>query len=323
MGAALDVERFEDEGYLVVEDVLDPITAFGPVLAEYQTALDGVAEGLHAVGALPSTFRDLPFTARLVRIAALTGRTFSQHFDISLPRTGIAVDTPLHLGPAAFGLLRHEHLLDVVEAIVGPEILVNPIHHVRMKLPAKVLGGQDEGLLQSVPWHQDAGVVLPEADETTTLTVWLPLTPATAENGCLQVVPGSHRRGLVEHCPGDAAQGRAGGIPERLVGREGVPVPMRPGSVLLLHRTTVHASLDNLTADEVRISFDLHYHRTDQPTGRPAFPGFVARSRSQPSTELHDAAAWATSWLDTRRRLARDPITGRTSRWSSDTPLCA
>ena len=45
--------------------------------------------------------------------------------------------------------------------------------------------------------------MLPEADEATILTVWLPLTDATEQNGCMQVIPRSHREGLKDHCPVD------------------------------------------------------------------------------------------------------------------------
>ena len=37
---------------------------------------------------------------------------------------------------------------------------------------------------------------MPEADQATILTVWLPLTPATLENGCMTVVARSHRHGI-------------------------------------------------------------------------------------------------------------------------------
>ena len=57
---------------------------------------------------------------------------------------------------------------------------------------------------------------------------------------------------------------------ERVQGAVGapVPVPMRPGSVLLLHRLTEHSSLSNLS-DGIRWSFDLRYQPVGQPTGRP------------------------------------------------------
>ena len=49
-------------------------------------------------------------------------------------------------------------------------------------------------------------MILPEADESTILTVWIPITEATEENGCLKVVPESNKHDLQTHCP--VLQGR-------------------------------------------------------------------------------------------------------------------
>jgi ectoine hydroxylase-related dioxygenase (phytanoyl-CoA dioxygenase family) len=313
-------EQFIDEGYLVVEGVLDPVLDIGPVLAEYNEVLDGIAASLYEEGAIASTYRDLPFADRLAQICAESGRNFPQHFDISLPQTGVQHDTPMHHGPAVFNLLTSPRLLDVVESVVGPEIYSNPVQHIRMKLPERAVAkGSYNGLVSSVPWHQDNGVILPEADESTILTVWLPLLPATVENGCLQVIPRSHRGGLEPHCPTDKSLS----IPERFIPTErAVPLPMAVGSILLMTQQTVHSSLDNLTEDQVRISLDLRYQPTGQPTGRPAFPGFVARSAAHPDSVLRDPAAWAQSWREARERLA-ELEKPSFNRWRADAPVCA
>ena len=197
-------------------------------------------------------------------------RVFSSNFDISLPQKGVKYDTPMHVGPAAFRLLTSPRLLDVVESIVGPEVYSNPVQHIRTKLPPKVFanGAQANGLVSKVEWHQDNGVVLPEADEATILTVWLPLTDATEQNGCMQVIPRSHRDGLKDHCPVDQLR-----IPDALLPlSQATPVPMKAGSALLMNQQTVHSSMDNVTEDQVRISFDLRYQPVGQPTGRPLLP---------------------------------------------------
>ena len=130
---------------------------------------------------------------------------------------------------------------------------------------------------------------------------------ATIENGCLQVIPGSHRKDLVAHCPTE--QGLA--IPDKLLPTQAaVPLPMRPGSLLLMTQRTMHSSLDNVSPDDVRISFDLRYQPVGQPTGRPSFPGFVARSKARPETVLRDPEAWSRSWYDARARLAEEDDPG-------------
>lgn len=312
--------RLEEDGYLVVDGVLDPTNDLQPVMAEYSQVLDGIAHELLAAGEISSDYSDLAFNERLIQICGESGRNFPQHFDISLPQAGIRLDTPIHVGPAVFGLLTHPRLLDLVEDICGPEIYSNPVQHIRMKLPKRAVAADcTSGLVTKIPWHQDNGVILPEADRSSILTVWLPVTEATVENGCLQVIPGSHRGDLAAHCPTD----KGAAIPDRLVdAAQAVPIPMQPGSVLLMHQRTIHSSLDNVTESEVRISFDLRYQPVGQHTGRPAFPGFVARSRAHPETVLSDPAAWAALWYAARECLAAQENTPF-NRWRAGEGVCA
>src|SRR5436190_11760219 len=138
LSAAL-LTQLTDEGYVVVEDILDPAVDLEPVIAEYQEVLDGIAASLCAAGTLRSTYDGLPFGERLIQVCVESGRNFPQHFDISLPQAGIQPDTPIHVGPAVFGLLTNPRLLDVVECICGPEIYSNPVQHIRMKLPPRTV----------------------------------------------------------------------------------------------------------------------------------------------------------------------------------------
>lgn len=316
------LQHFDDEGYLVVNDVLSYEGHIVPLMREYEGVLSDLAAQLASEGAIRSQYEDLAFCERLIQICEETGRTFSRHFDISLPQSGIRPDTPIHVGPAVFGLLSSQRLLDVVQDIIGPEIYSNPVQHIRMKLPKRAITGEGEiknSLVSKVPWHQDNGVILPEADEASILTIWLPLNHATTENGCLQVIPRSHRGGLEQHCPTDNGIE----IPEKVLPVESARVlPMPPGSVLLMHQRTVHSSLDNITDDSVRLSFDLRYQPIGQPTGRPSFPGFVARSAAHPETVLSDAAAWSQSWYETRARLA-EAENPSFNRWRAGEGICA
>lgn len=318
--SAAQRDALTTEGYVVVDDVLDPARDVAPLLAEYAAVLDRVAESFHAEGIIRDAYRDLPFTDRLIRVCRESGRSLSQYFDFSLPQSGIHADTPIHLGPAVFAILTHPSLLALVASAIGPEIFANPVQHIRMKLPAGVMTSvASDGLNAKIPWHQDNGVVLPEADAATILTVWLPLNDATVENGCLQVIPRSHRGDLAPHCPGP----RGAEIPARLLAEDrAVSLPMRAGSALLMHQRTIHSSLDNVTPDQLRISMDLRYQPIGQPTGRPAFPGFVARSAAHPERALTDPAAWARLWLDTRARLAARE-TATFNRWKAGEGVCA
>jgi hypothetical protein len=179
----------------------------------------------------------------------------------------------------------------------------------------------DTGLPQlgATAWHQDNGVVLPEADDGDILTVWFSLTDASIEHGCLQVFPESHRRGLLHHCRRPTGLTVAESF---LPTVDPVALPMKPGDVLFLTQLTCHSSLSNVS-DEVRWSFDLRYQPIGKPTGRPAFPGFVARSRQHPDSEMRDPAEWERLWRDTRDRMALHQEKGPFNRWNVEDGVCA
>ena len=325
--ADAQLEQFRDEGYAIAEDVFDPSIDFHALKRDYSAILDRVAEEMLAAGTIQTYDAPAAFGDRLIDVQRQAGNLSLQPFDISLPQKHLAVDTPVYLGKAAFDLLTHPPLLDIVEQLIGPEIYSNPVQHIRMKVPTLAaspgMGSPGTGIpdvVTTTPWHQDNGVVTEDADATEMLTVWVAVTDASAASGCLTIVPGSHRDGIVGHCP--AAPSLT--IPDALVPEHAaIPVPLRAGSALILSRHTMHCARAN-TTDTIRWSFDLRYQPTGQPTGRSCFPGFVARSRANPAGALSDHQAWASLWERARSRmLDSDPATLRFNRWSAEAPWCA
>jgi ectoine hydroxylase-related dioxygenase (phytanoyl-CoA dioxygenase family) len=236
--------------------------------------------------------------------------------DISLPGDQIQPDTPMHFSKAVFDMVTSARVLDVVAQLIGPEITSNPIQHVRIKPPAKHLHTHEiRAHVGGTDWHQDRAVALEEADRTPMVTVWLAITDATMENGCLQCVPRVTE--MLPHCP-KAQTAIADGYIDEARAR---PLPVKAGGAVILDPMIPHASLPNLS-DGIRWSFDLRYNVTGHPTGRAHFPEFVARSRANPDTELRDWRAWHGLWQEARTRLAAQPHIP-IHRWSSDAPSCA
>ena len=318
---AEQLDHFETFGFLAVDEVFDPAEVIGPVMDEYADVLDVLANDLHAQGAISDTYTGLPFGERVSKVYVESQKVHAQYFDFSLPQKGIKSDTPFWAGPAVFDALTNPSLLDTVECFIGPEIYSNPVQHVRVKVPESIAPRDADGnvIYGATPWHQDSGVVNASADDTDMLTVWFPLMDTDVENGCLQVIPGSHRGEVLTHCGG--VQGL--NIPSTILPGEDSAraVPLPAGGCLFLHRKTIHAALPNLS-DRIRWSFDLRYHPPGQPTGREAFPGFVARSRRDPDAVLHDASRWRQMWLDARAALADQPDP-EYNRWSLDDEACA
>jgi phytanoyl-CoA hydroxylase len=85
------------------------------------------------------------------------------------------------------GWLAHPQVLAHVRGFLGPDILDK--YASAFLKPAKVGG--------ATPWHQDIG--LWRDGNSTAINAWLAIDPATVENGCLQVVPGSHKGPVIEH----------------------------------------------------------------------------------------------------------------------------
>ena len=91
--------------------------------------------------------------------------------------------------------------------------------------------------------------------------------------------------------------------------------------MLFMTKFTIHSSLPN-NSDRIRWSFDLRYNPIGHSTGRTSFPGFVARSRSNPDSELHDPVIWNELWTEARDALAKgnEPAFNR---WDGSDPVCA
>ena len=318
------LEHFDTYGFVAVENVLDPENVIDPVIVEYAEVLDRLADELFGQGKIASRYEGLEFGDRVTQVYAASGEVHNKYFDFTLSQANVTHDTPFWVGPAVFNALTAPGLLDAVESLIGTEIYSNPVQRVRIKVPEAQSPRDDEGnvIYGAAPWHQDCGVVNPEADETQMITVWFPLMDTDEENGCLQVVPGSHRSDMLTHCPGDkSVQGNLL-IPESEfeIGKA-VGVPLNKGDALFFTKYTVHSSFPN-NSDRIRWSFDLRYNPVGQPTGRAFLPGFVARSRSKPATELHDAAKWREMWEDARAALAESDHPGY-YRWDGSEAVCA
>jgi ectoine hydroxylase-related dioxygenase (phytanoyl-CoA dioxygenase family) len=286
--------HYDEHGYIVVENALDP-EDLAPVIADYERFIDTEARSLHAEGGLAQLWQDEPFERRLARICE-QDTTIYERIDLMYCRL-----------PGVFGFLRNPRLLDLLEGLLGPEIICSPIQHARAKLPEALRQGDaagDEEARQKraamvaenvAPWHQDAQVHLEVADPHPIVTVWVPLVDATPDNGCLQVIPRVHHERVVYWSEGFGVSDDH--LPEGAV----VTLPMRAGDLLFMDKLIPHRSTENHT-DAIRWSLDLRYQRAGTPTGRDDYPVFLARSRADQKSELTEYEEWSRLWVEAMER---------------------
>jgi non-heme Fe2+,alpha-ketoglutarate-dependent halogenase len=143
-------------------------------------------------------------------------------------------------------LVRHPKVLDAVESLIGPNIL---IYHLTswLKEPSHV------------SWHQDGTYFGLEPFEQ--ITAWIALTDATPEMGCVRIIPGSHVIGQRPHrdtsVPGNLLS-RGQTIEARPDDTQSVMMPLRAGQISLHHTHVVHSSEPNRTSER-RIGIGVSY----------------------------------------------------------------
>ena len=147
----------------------------------------------------------------------------------------------------AWELSTHRSVLDCMEQLIGPNIL----------LKSTRLFYKFGNSSSFVGWHQDG--ITEGLKDAYVPAIWLGLTPATAENGCLRVVPRSHRLGLIPHADRPNANNlTTQGATAQVEIDSPQDVVMRSGEMSLHHPLLLHASNPNLSA-ESRIGFSATY----------------------------------------------------------------
>ncbi len=137
---------------------------------------------------------------------------------------------------------------DIVAGLLGPDV---KFHHSKLNLKGGRIGAP-------VEWHQDAAFYPHSNDDV--LAVGLLLDDATAENGCLVVLPGSHRGPVHEHydeggrftgrmCEGDIGRFDAG---------KGRLLELPAGSIHIHHYRLIHWSAPNTSPDDRRLLINAY-----------------------------------------------------------------
>lgn len=146
-------------------------------------------------------------------------------------------------------LIRHPAVLDAVEALIGPDILVWNTA-VLIKKPQR---------RDFVSWHQDVYYWGNHPDHV--VGGWIALADSTPQNGCVQMIPGSHEWGIVPHVDtygADNMLSRGQQLDRVIDETQAVDVTLRAGEMSLHHTRTVHGSRPN-SSDRTRMGLVITY----------------------------------------------------------------
>ena len=216
----VEIAKFEREGYLVFESIIQ-----GERLDYYRRVFDDLVS---------------------------RGETLEEeepHWTLEFDRDRQPIPGLLHkvqgvcvVEPKVLELAKEPAILDRVEPLLGPNIDVFGTKFFP-KLPE---GGT------STHWHQDNFYFGTDSDRIVSCGIYL--EDADAENGCLKVVPGSHRVGIFEHKRDPSTHGSWTQVDEE----EAVDVVVPAGSVAIFSANLLHGSNDNHSS-RTRYSTAWHY----------------------------------------------------------------
>ena len=162
----------------------------------------------------------------------------------------------------AWDLATHPRILDCLERLIGPNILLKSTRVFYKYGPSRSFVG----------WHQDG--ITERIEDAQVPTIWLGLTDATAENGCLRLVPRSHRLGLIAHAGRPHPDNlTSAGVTARAEIDSPRDIVMRAGEMSLHHPLVLHGSNPNVS-NGPRIGFSATY-ATSAPRESPAAVAWV------------------------------------------------
>jgi len=174
-------------------------------------------------------------------------------------------------------LIGDDRLLDVATQFIGPDIALFASHYIS-KPPF-------DG--QAVLWHQDGSYWPLQPMEVVTL--WLAVDPAVPENGCMRVIPGTHRMDLQKmRARTDVANVLSSEIDPALVDEaRAADCALPPGGVEVHHPNIIHGSKAN-TSPMRRCGLTIRYIPTTTRITAEAWPcAFLLRGRAVPGVNTY------------------------------------
>ena len=171
-----DLAFYRKHGFVIARGLLAP-SAADALLAAQDALITDKARALLDRGLLASLHEDKGHERRLA--ALLEDLPREHHAELTK-----GLDIYQARLPEVFEFFFQERLLNAAASLLGDELTLSPIQHLRTFLPAAVSPSDGVG----AEWHMDQATALDEADEAEIVTCWIPLCDVSEANGCLKVL---------------------------------------------------------------------------------------------------------------------------------------
>lgn len=183
------------------------------------------------------------------------------------------LDTPHFRDERLLSFLLSDEVLDLIEPIIGPNIGLWSSHFIC----------KDPYVGRATPWHEDSAYWngrLSSFDKI--VTVWLAIDRSNRENGCMRVIPGTHRGGFSEYEDIDTERNV---FPTQIKGEldenKAVYFELEPGECSLHDSRIIHGAAPN-TSPYRRCGYTMRYFSTEArviPERNPGFKIWLARGK--------------------------------------------
>ncbi len=161
----------------------------------------------------------------------------------------LCIHFPHKVSPVMAKYITHPAIVDTLVNVIGPNV----------KCMQSMLFIKSAGM-PGQAWHQDEGYI-PTRDRSLA-GAWIAIEDAHQDNGCLWVLPGSHKRGILwpqeqQNDPRFDCSSESIGFPYR--DEDAVPVEVKAGAIVVFHGYLLHRSLPNRMASGLRRALVNHY----------------------------------------------------------------
>lgn len=205
---------------------------------------------------------------------------FEEHMRTKGESRADELDTPHFEDPRLLDFLLSDRVIDLVDGIVGPDVGLFSSHFIC----------KEPKIGRPTPWHEDSAYWKNQfSDYTKIVTVWLALDRVDRENGCMQVIPGTHANGFSEYQELESAQDYTFTREIKdLDASSAVALELQPNQASLHDSRIVHGAEPNRSPRR-RAGYTMRYFSTQARVTRANHPVWLARGKDRGGNQFVNA----------------------------------